>query len=206
MRLHFLAPVLLFGFAASAIAADPSDADIERLLKAIRAESTLAAIQPQIETVQRQQFEQITAGKELSEAQQAEVADIQSRTSDIMRKALTWEEMKPLYFDVYRHNFSQEDVRAIAAFYESDAGQHMLDKNPALSQELMTAIQQKMLPTLQQMETELQAASVQKVQAPPVSPPQKRRPSPASAKKKKKKKSERSGKRQSMGVCPYCCK
>ncbi|GAB2499838.1 DUF2059 domain-containing protein [Pseudoxanthomonas sangjuensis] len=187
MRLRFLVPVLYVVLALPAIAAEPSEADIERLLRATRAESMLVAIQPQIETVQRQQFEQITAGKELSEAQKAEVADIQARTSEIVRKTLAWEEMKPLYIEVYRRNFDRDDVRAIAKFYESKAGQRMLDRNPVLMQELMAAIQQKMLPMLQQMETELKAASVERIEAPPVSPPQKRRPAPAPAKKKKKK-------------------
>ena len=64
-------------FAASAFAAPPTDADIERLLKASRAQSMLGAILPQMEAMQQQQFQQLTAGKELSAEQQAEVQRIQ---------------------------------------------------------------------------------------------------------------------------------
>lgn len=169
--------LLAFAFLAAAslpaLSAQPSDADIERLLKASRAETMLGAIIPQIETAQRQQFEQITAGKQLSAQQRSEIESIRTRTGDIVRRTLAWEEMKPLYVDVYRRNFSRDDVRAIAKFYESPAGQRMLDRNPVLMQELMAAIQQKMLPMLQEMETELQDAT--KVPAQPASPPQKRR-------------------------------
>ncbi|MFT4256196.1 MAG: DUF2059 domain-containing protein [Pseudoxanthomonas sp.] len=184
MRLRFLAPLLLLALALPAMAAEPSDADIERLLQASRAESMLGAILPQIEAAQRQQFEQITAGKQLTDAQKADIENIRARSSEIVRRTLAWEQMKPLYFDVYRRNFSRDDVRAIARFYESAAGQRMLERTPALMQDLMTAIQQKMVPMLQELETELKAASVEQevMPAPPVSPPQQRRPAPVKKK------------------------
>ncbi|MFT3755209.1 MAG: DUF2059 domain-containing protein [Pseudoxanthomonas sp.] len=183
MRLRFLAPLLLLVSTLPALAAEPSDADIERLLRASRAESMLGAILPQVEAAQRQQFEQITAGKQLTDAQKADIENIRTKSNEIVRRTLAWEEMKPLYFDVYRRNFSREDVRAIAKFYESTAGQRMLERTPTLMQDLMAAIQQKMVPMLQELETELKAAS-DAMPAPPVSPPQQRRPAPAPVKKK----------------------
>lgn len=174
MRLRSLLVAVLFASASvSAFAAQPSDADIERLLKASRAESMLDAIVPQVEAAQQQQFEQITAGKQLSPEQRDEIERIRQRTTDIVRRTLAWEEMKPLYVDVYKQTFSRDDIRAITKFYESPAGQRMLDKNPALMQNLMAAIQQKMVPMLQELETELHDAT--RTPAPPASPPQKRR-------------------------------
>ncbi|MFT3761294.1 MAG: DUF2059 domain-containing protein [Pseudoxanthomonas sp.] len=184
MKLRFPASLLLFALALPSIAAEPSDADIERLLQASRAERMIGAILPQIEAAQRQQFEQITAGKQLTDAQRADIESIQAKSGEIVRRTLAWDEMKPLYFEAYRRNFSRDDVRAITKFYESDAGQRMLDRTPVLMQELTTAIQQKMVPMLQELETELKAASVEQVQAPPVSPQQQRRAAPAPAKKK----------------------
>lgn len=163
--------------AATALAAPPSNADVERLLKASRAQSMLNAILPQMEEMQRQQFEQITSGKDLSAEQKAEVERIQSRTNDIVRKALAWEEMRPIYIDVYKKTFSAEDVRAMAKFYESPAGKNLLDKTPALMQNLMGAIQQKIIPMMEELQTELKE-STKETPAPEITPP---------AKKKKKK-------------------
>jgi hypothetical protein len=168
--------LLLALFATTAFAAPPSDADIERLLKASRAESMLNAILPQMETMQRQQFEQLTAGKELNAEQKAEAERIQARTNQVMREALAWEQMRPLYVDVYKQTFTSEDVRAIAKFYESKAGRSLLDKTPTLMQNLMTAIQQKMIPVLQELRTEMESVSVEEPKA----------PAPPAAKKKKK--------------------
>jgi len=160
--------------AATALAAPPSDADIERLLKASRAQSMLNAILPQMEEMQRQQFEQITSGKDLSAEQKAEVQRIQSRTNEIVRKALAWEGMRPLYIDVYKQTFSAEDVRAMAKFYESPAGKNLLDKTPLLMQNLMGAIQKKIIPMMEELQTELKE-STKETPAPEVTPPAKKK-------------------------------
>ena len=170
-------PRLLFALAllaaAPVFAAEPSDADIDRLLKASRAESLLAGVVPQMEAVQQQEFDKHFAGKEMTEEQKAEVARIQAKTREIVRKALSWEQMRPVYLDVYKKTYTREDVRAITKFYESAAGQRMLDKNPALMQNIMTAVQQKMVPMLDELQAEIKNIPV--TPPPPVSPPQKRR-------------------------------
>ena len=163
--------------ASLAIAAPPTDAELDRLLKASRAESMLKAILPQMEEMQRQQFEQITGGKDLSAEQKADVERIQSRTSEIVRKTLAWDQMRPLYIEVYKQTFSGEDVRAMAKFYESPAGKNLLDKTPALMQNLMGAVQKKIVPMMEELQTELKE-STKETPAPEVTPP---------AKKKKKK-------------------
>ncbi len=172
---RLLAAACLALCAATALAAPPTDADIERLLKASRAESMLNAILPQMEEMQRQQFEQITSGKDLSAEQKAEVERIQSRTNQIVRKALSWNEMRPLYIDVYKQTFSSEDVKAMAKFYESPAGKNLLDKTPALMQNLMGAIQKKIIPMMEELQTELKESTKEETPAPEVTPPAKKK-------------------------------
>ena len=67
---------LALAASAPAFAAEPTDADIDRLLKASRAESLLAGVVPQMEAVQQQEFDKHFAGKEMTEEQKAEVARI----------------------------------------------------------------------------------------------------------------------------------
>lgn len=162
---------------AAAHAAEPSDADIDRLLQASRAQSLLNGVIPQLEAMQQQEFEKHFAGKELNAEQTAEVARIQAKTREIAQKALSWEEMRPLYVDVYKKTYTREEVRAIAKFYESPAGKSLLDKNPLLMQNLMAAIQQKMVPMLEELQTQIKSIPVAPTPtpAPAVSPPKKRR-------------------------------
>ncbi|SDR19744.1 hypothetical protein SAMN05428982_3554 [Pseudoxanthomonas sp. CF385] len=171
---HLLRLLFALALVASvpALAAEPTDADIDRLLKASRAESLLAGVVPQMEAVQQQEFDKHFAGREMTDEQKAEVARIQAKTQEIVRTALSWDEMRPVYLDVYKKTYTREDVRAITKFYESAAGQRMLDKNPALMQNIMSAVQQKMVPMLEALQAEIKNIPVT---APPVSPPQKRR-------------------------------
>lgn len=190
-RLALTLLLACIAFAAAAAERPPSDEQVERLLQASRAEASFNAILPQMETVQQQQFAQITEGKQLSAEQAAEVRQIQDRTTQVMRQALAWNEMKPVYVQVYKQTFSADDVKAMTKFYESEAGQSLLDKTPLLLQSLMGGIQQKMIPVLESLENDLKTVSAQQqaMPAPPVSPPQKRRATakPASSGKAKKK-------------------
>lgn len=140
-----------------ALAEAPSDADVNRLLSASRAQNMLDSMLPQIEAMQRQQFAQLTAQRPLDAAQQQKVQQIQERTQATVRKALSWQEMRPLYVTLYKQSFSKQDVLAMAEFYESPAGQSLLDKTPQLMQNLMVAIQQKMVPLFAELQKDLEA-------------------------------------------------
>jgi len=148
--------------ASGAQAAPPSDAEIERLLKASRAQGMLDAIGPQVEAMQRQQFERLVGDDaKLSPEQRAEAKRLQSRSSQIMRQSLSWEQMRPLYMDVYRKTFTGEEVKAMTRFYESPTGKAMLDKTPLLMQNLMAAMQQKVMPMIDALEKELDVVSAE---------------------------------------------
>ncbi|KAB7769759.1 DUF2059 domain-containing protein [Xanthomonas maliensis] len=142
--------------APSAFAQPPSDAEINRLLAASRAQTMLDTMLPQIEAMQQQQFAQLTAQRSLDAQQQAQLQRIQERTRQTIRKALSWSELRPMYVDLYKRSFSREDVLAMAEFYESSAGQSLLDKTPALTQNLMVAIQQRMLPLFADLQKDLE--------------------------------------------------
>ncbi|MBO9738243.1 DUF2059 domain-containing protein [Xanthomonas campestris pv. passiflorae] len=153
---RLLLSALLAVAAPAALAQAPSDADINRLLAASRAQTMLDTMLPQIEALQQQQFAQLTAQRQLDPDQQAQLQRIQERTRQTVRKALSWSELRPMYVDIYKRSFSREDVLAMAEFYESSAGQSLLDKTPALTQNLMAAIQQRMLPLFADLQKDLE--------------------------------------------------
>ena len=133
------------------------DARIDRLLEVTRAREILDATLPQIEASQQQMLAQMTAGRELDAAQRQRIDALLASSSSAVRKALSWENLAPVYRDIYRQTFTGEDIDAIIAFYESPAGQRMLEKMPALMQNTMTAMQRLIVPMLQQMERDLAA-------------------------------------------------
>jgi len=152
--------VLLLALAAAsapALAAAPTDADINRLLAASRAQSLLDGMLPQLEAMQRQQFEEIARQRQLTPQQTEQLQRMQQRTTATLTKALSWQQLRPMYVDLYKKSFSKEDVLAMAEFYESSAGQSLLDKTPLLMQNVMIAIQEKMKPLMADLEKDMQA-------------------------------------------------
>ncbi|MBN6150622.1 DUF2059 domain-containing protein [Xanthomonas sp. AmX2] len=154
--LRLLLVLMLALAVAPALAVPPSDADVNRLLSASRAQNMLDTMLPQMEAMQRQQFAQLTAQRQLTPQQQQQLQRIQERTEATVRKALSWQEMRPMYVTLYKQSFSKEDVLAMAEFYESPAGQSLLDKTPLLMQNLVTAIQQKMTPLFADLQKDLE--------------------------------------------------
>ncbi|WP_411849482.1 DUF2059 domain-containing protein [Stenotrophomonas sp. LGBM10] len=161
-----LAVVLGLAAIGPAIAAPPSDADINRLLAASRAQSMLDSMLPQIEAMQRQQFVQVASQRQLDETQQAQLRRIEQRTNQTIRQALSWQQLRPMYVDLYKKTFSKEDVLAMAEFYESSAGQSLLDKTPALMQNVMVAVQDKMQPLFVDLQKDLEAIVNEETAAP----------------------------------------
>ena len=158
--------VLLASLAVAAHAEPPSDADVNRLLAASRAQTMLDSMLPQLEQMQREQFAQVAKARSLTQAQQAQLQKVQERTRETLAQALSWSQMRPMYVDLYKRTFSREDVLAMAEFYESPAGQSLLDKTPLLMRNVMGAIQQKMTPLMAGLQKDLEQILAEPVPAP----------------------------------------
>lgn len=152
---RLLATVLAVCFALPALAATPSDAQIDDLLVVMRARASVDAMLPQIESSQKQMMAQMTAGQTLTSEEQASLDRITRKTNARISDALTWEKLAPIYRDIYRQAFSDEDVDAMIGFYGSPAGQHVLDRMPQLMQQSMVAMQTLVLPLLQDMQRDI---------------------------------------------------
>lgn len=155
---HLLVGVgLSFAAMAPALAAPPTDADVNRLLSASRAQTIIDSMLPQIEKLQRQQFEHYASQRQLTADERAKMERIQQRTSQVFREELSWQKMRPMYLELYKQSFSKEDVLAMAEFYESSAGQSLLDKTPALMQNAVVTMQARLQPMLERLDRELSA-------------------------------------------------
>lgn len=148
---------LALASALPALAAPPSDGEVNRLLAASRAQVTLSSLLPQMETMQAQQFAQVLANPALSTSQRQQVQAIAQRTSQSVRQSMSWSQLRPIYVQQYKQHFTREEVLAMAEFYESDTGQRMLDKTPEVMNGTMAAIDMLLKPQMQQLQRELEA-------------------------------------------------
>jgi hypothetical protein len=157
---HFtriFALAVLLAAAPLAAAQQPSEAQVDRLLEVMRAKETLDATLPQVQAMQQQMVAQMTADQDLDEEDRARINRMLESTNSSLATVLTWERMGPMYRDIYAQTFTADDVEAIIGFYESPAGQKTLDKMPQLMQNTMNAVQQLVMPLLQQLEQDIAA-------------------------------------------------
>lgn len=155
--------------APMALAAAPTTQQIDRLLDLTRVRQTVEAMWPQLEASQRQMIEQMLAGRTLDDQQRALVQRVATRGIEVTRKALAWENLAPLYRDIYGQTFTAEDMDVMIEFYSSKAGQRLLDKMPQLMQNTMVAMQKIMVPLMQELQTEI-ARELPTPPAPPAPP------------------------------------
>lgn len=170
LPLRCFVAMLFAGLALVAQAEPPTDADVNRLLAASRAQTMLDSMMPQLEQMQREQFARLSAERQLTPAQQDKLQKMQARTRESLAQTLSWSQMRPMYVDLYKRTFSREDVLAMAEFYESPAGQSLLDKTPLLMRNVMEAIQQKMAPTMSSLQKDLNQILAEPEPAAPAKP------------------------------------
>lgn len=155
-RFSALAVLLL----ASAVchAAQPTAESIDALLKITKVESLLDTIYGQMENMMRQGMAQAVAGKPLSKEQQRVLDTAPRQFAGVMRSELSWASLKPMYVDIYRATFTQEEVNGMIAFYRTPAGAAMIDKMPVVLQKSNAAMQNRLPSLVQKMQAAMEKA------------------------------------------------
>ena len=152
-RMFALAVLLLA--APFAYAQQSTDAQVDRLLEVMRARETLDAVLPQVQASQQQMVAQLTAQQQLEPEERERIERSIAASNARMAQALSWENMEPMYRDIYTATFTAEDIDAMIEFYSSPAGQNLLDKMPQLMENTMGAVQQLIMPMLQELEQDI---------------------------------------------------
>jgi len=153
-RLPAIALLLVSGLVH---AAPPSQAQIDQLLEVTRARETTDSMLPQIQASQQQMIQQMLAGKDLSAEGQRKLDAAVDASMKAITALLSWEELQPLYRDLYAQTFDADEVQAMIDFYTSPVGQSMVQKMPQLMQNTMQAIQTRLIPILQDLQRNLEA-------------------------------------------------
>jgi uncharacterized protein len=152
----FLVSALLVS--TSAHAGPASEESIDALLVATKAESLVDGMYANVEQFMRQATAAATQGKPVSEEQQRVLDAIPAKFSKVMREEMSWANMRPLYVQIYQESFSQEEIDALIAFYQSPAGQAFVAKMPVVMQKSMNIMQSRIGPLMEKMQAAMQEA------------------------------------------------
>ncbi|CAM8629924.1 Domain of unknown function DUF2059 [Comamonadaceae bacterium] len=132
-------------------AATPSQQSVELLLNLIQAERMIDSLQPQIQGLMKSSMEQALAGKKPTTEEQKILDRYVYRSSLIMGETLTPELIKSVSLPLYSQYFTQEEVDAMIAFYQTPVGQSMITKMPQVMQGVMAAMPTLMRPMMEKM-------------------------------------------------------
>ena len=150
---------LAFFFLAAAIPAfaqNASSASVERLLAITRTAAMIDAAYAQAQQMITQSMRQ-AAGPDVTPEQQARMEELTQRNMATLREELSWPRLRPDFIRMYQETFTEQEIRAATAFYESPEGQSMLAKTPGLMQRSMSLMQSKVQAIMPRLEAEAEA-------------------------------------------------
>ena len=150
--------LLLLSSVLTCTAAQPTSESIDTLLTLTKTEALLDSMYGNVEQVMRQAMAQAVAGKSLSDEQRRYLEATPKRFITFMREELSWDSLKPMYIEIYRDSFTQEEIDGLIAFYQSPVGMAFVNKMPMVMQKSMTSMQARMQPMMEKMRAAMRQA------------------------------------------------
>ena len=150
--------VLCLFLALPARAAPATPESIEELLTLTKAEGVLDAMYANMDALMRRALAESLKGQKLTLEQQRSIDAAPARFASVMREEMSWAKVRPLYVQIYRESFTQEEVDALTAFYRTPAGAAFVTKMPGVMQKSIGALQSRMGPLLEKMKVAVDGA------------------------------------------------
>jgi uncharacterized protein len=135
-----------------------SQASVETLLEVTKVESMMDSMYGGMEQMMPQGMKESLQGKPVSAEQQRVLDSVPAKFMTVMRQEFNWGKMKPLYVQMYRETFEQEEVDGLLAFYKSTAGQAFVTKMPLVMQKSMVIAQTQMQSLMPKMKEAIDGA------------------------------------------------
>jgi uncharacterized protein len=142
-------------------AALPSTASVEHLLALTGSQKMLDGVYQQMDGFMRSTMNQeLAKNPKLTSADREKIQKntdaFAKKLTDIYREELSWAKLEKMYVQIYSETFSQEEVDALIAFYESPAGKTYVEKMPLVLQKAMGEMQQLIGPIMEKVRASTQ--------------------------------------------------
>lgn len=143
----------LIMFCATAYGAEtkPSDESIKELLRVTESRNLVDSMMGQMDNLFKSSMQQALQGKTITQKEQKLADDMQKKMIVIFKEEMNWEMLEPLFMQIYRDSFTQQEVDGMLAFYKSPSGQSVIRKMPLVMQHTMTEMQKRMGPIYQKL-------------------------------------------------------
>jgi hypothetical protein len=139
-------------FAMPVFAAPASDDAIHALLESTHARKVFDEQLGQIVSLMDQAAVSALQGKHATARQQKAIDHMKAQMVSLLQAELDWAKIEPLYVQLYRESFSDEEIAGMLAFYQSPTGQSVVLKMPGLLQKTVGAMQDVLLDVMPRMQ------------------------------------------------------
>lgn len=150
---------------SAAYCAPASEESINLLLEVTKSDQLAKNMLGNVDQVMRNVQVETTKGKTLSAKQQEEMKALTDKMIEIVRKEISWTQLRPLSVQIYQESFTQEEIDGLIAFYKSPAGMAVIEKMPIVMQKTMNAMMMRMGPLMEQFNQELHQVKTEKKKA-----------------------------------------
>jgi hypothetical protein len=150
---RLIAFVVAATLCAAGYAAPPTEESVNALLVATKTGRTLETMYRLMGQSMRRAMDLELQGKELTDAQKRVLDDMLAQFDTALREEMSWDKVRPMFVEIYRDTFTQEEVDGLLAFYRSKLGAVLIDKMPVVMQKSSAATQARLLPLINRMNT-----------------------------------------------------
>jgi hypothetical protein len=133
----------------------PSDQSIRQLLAVTEASKTVEKIADDltasVDSSVKKIISQTLGDKPANEDQEKIFDNLELKIIEIIHSEYVWAKFEPIYLNIYRTAFTQNEVNGMLAFYKTPAGQAVITKMPVVAQATIAAINNRGTPVAQQL-------------------------------------------------------
>lgn len=139
MTLKALATLAVaLGLSSGAMAAPASAASVDKLMELTSTEVTMTAMYNFVQQAMRQELQRGIAGKATTPEQRRQLETVPEKFVNELKEQVNWAKIKPVFNQIYRDVFTQEEIDGLVAFYQTPAGKAYLTKMPQVIQKSST--------------------------------------------------------------------
>lgn len=146
-----------------------SEASIRELIEVTQARKILDGLNDQLDGASQASMQQALAGQQVSPEQQQVLNEMRTKMIRIITDSMQWDQMEPMFIDIYKQIFTQAEIDGMLAFYKTETGQALIAKMPLVMQYSMQVVQARaasIMPQVQQLQRET-LEKLKALQAPP---------------------------------------
>lgn len=158
MRIKLLSCAAAVLFSLQAQAEPATRATIEKFLQVTEAANMMDQAYLNLD----QMSEQMLSGSGIDAKKDKQIQHDMKEMNALIRAELSWDKLEEPMIALYGNVFSEDELQDIIAFYQSEAGQKMLKRQPELMQGTMVMMQEQMQQLMPKMKALIEKQSKQR--------------------------------------------